>query len=102
MAPSLVPPPPEPFWPLIRTVTSLALVPPGPVQLNVNLLSVVSGPTVCVPVIAFVPDHAPEAAQLVAPVDDQESTEEPPEAIEVALAVRVTVGATGVSSARRP
>jgi len=47
------------------------------------------------PEIALLPDHAPEAAQEVALVDDQVSVEDPPLAIDVGFAVSDTVGTGG-------
>jgi hypothetical protein len=43
-------------------------VPPLPVQLSEYVVSRVSGPTVAVPLAAFVPDQPPDAVQLVAPL----------------------------------
>ncbi len=54
---------------------------------------VVSAFVVCVPEIAFVPDQAPEAVQLVALVAAQVSFEVPPDATDVGDAVKVRVGA---------
>jgi hypothetical protein len=45
----------------------------------------------------LVPDHAPEAVQAVAFVDDHVRLELPPLAIVLGLAVRVTVGAAAVT-----
>ena len=41
------------------------------------------------------PDHAPEAMQAVAPVDDQVSVDDPPLATEAGLADSDTVGGGG-------
>jgi len=45
-----------------------------------------------VPEVALLPDHAPEAVQEVALVDDQVSVEDPPLATDVGFAVSDTVG----------
>ena len=44
------------------------------------------------PEVALLPDHAPEAVQEVALVDDQVSVEDPPLATDVGFAVSDTVG----------
>jgi hypothetical protein len=55
------------------------------------------GPTDCEPLGDSLPDHEPDAAQLVAFVEFQVSVELPPLDTEVGLAVRVTVGADAVT-----
>jgi hypothetical protein len=65
----------------------------------VNVLELVSAPLDWLPEIAFPPDHAPEAAQEVASVDDQVSVEDPPLATDVGFAVSDTAGAGGVTVA---
>jgi len=57
----------------------------------------VSAPVDCVPLVVFEPDHAPDAAQLVALVLLHVSVELPPLAIDAGFAVSVTVGAGGVA-----
>lgn len=52
-----------------------------------------SAPVDFEPLTASLPDHAPEAVQEVALVDDQVSMELAPLAIVLGLALRVTVGA---------
>ena len=59
------------------------------------MLDVVSAPLDWLPEIALVPDHAPEAVQEVALVEDQVSVEDAPLAIEVGFAVSDTVGTGG-------
>jgi len=58
-----------------RTVADAEVFPPGPTQVSVKMLVRVSAPVDCVPLVALAPCHAPEAVQLVAPVDDQVSVE---------------------------
>jgi hypothetical protein len=79
------------------TVTDLLALPPSPAQASVNvLLAAVSAPVLAVPLVARLPDHAPEAVQLVALVDDHVSELLPPLATLVGFAVSVTVGAGAV------
>jgi hypothetical protein len=75
------------------TVVDCAAVPPPPVQLSVNVLSVVSAPVEADPDVALLPDHAPFAVQLVAFADDQVSVLALPLATLLGLAPIVTVGA---------
>ena len=51
-----------------------------------------SEPVDWLPEVALLPDHAPEAVQEVALVDDQVSVEDPPLATDVGFAVSDTVG----------
>jgi hypothetical protein len=75
------------------TVTDLLALPPLPLQLSVNvLLAAVSAPVLTEPLVARLPDHAPEAVQLVALVDDHVSELLLPLDTLVGFAVSVTVG----------
>ena len=47
------------------------------------------------PLVTFVPDHPPEAVQLVAFVEDQLSVEDPPLLMLVGFTLRLTVGVAG-------
>jgi hypothetical protein len=79
------------------TVADALAVPPDPVQARMNVLVVVSAP-VDWPVLlesALLPDHALEARQEAALVDDQVSVEDPPLATDVGFAASDTVGAGG-------
>jgi hypothetical protein len=98
---SIAPPPPLDGF-LIVTVVAAELEPPGPVQVRVNLLSTVKGPTLCVPDVALDPVHPSEATQLVAPVAVQLSVADSPDLIDTGLAVITTTGAGGVVSTLRP
>jgi hypothetical protein len=80
----------------VTPADALAL-PPGPVQAIVKALELVSTPLDWLPEIALVPDHAPEALQEVALVDDQVSVDDAPLATEVGFAASDTVGAGGVT-----
>lgn len=76
------------------TVADALVVPPDPVQARVNVLVTVSGP-VDSPVlleIALLPDHAPEATQELALLEDQLSVEDPPLVTEPGFAESKTVG----------
>jgi hypothetical protein len=53
----------------------------------------VSAPVACEPLIAWLPDQAPEAEQAVALVDDQVSVEVSPGFTVLGLALSVTTGA---------
>lgn len=81
--------------PATVTVTDSAVVPPAPLQLRLNTLLVVSAPVAVVPEVARLPDQAPEAAHVVAPVADQVSVELLPDATDVGLALNETTGAPG-------
>jgi hypothetical protein len=76
-------------------VADCETLPPLPVQVSENVLVPVNGPVDCEPLIALAPDHAPEAVQLVALVDDQESAELAPLATICGFAPIVTVGGGG-------
>ena len=58
-----------------------------------KVLVVVSAPVDSLPEVGLAPDQPPEAAQLVASVDDQVSVDALPEVTVVGLALSVTVGA---------
>lgn len=78
------------------TVTERVVLPLLPVQARVNVLVAVSWLMVWLPLgIAFAPDHAPEAEQLVALLDDQVSVVEEPLDTDDGEAPMDTVGAPG-------
>jgi hypothetical protein len=68
-------------------------VPPGPLQVNVNVVVAVTAPVDCEPWTVFVPDQAPEAAQAVALVADQFSVALLPLVIALGPTLRLTLGA---------
>ncbi len=74
------------------TVVDCEALPPTPEQFSVNVLVAVNGPVDWVPPFTLAPDHAPEAVQLVASVDDQVSVELAPLAMICGFALIVTVG----------
>ena len=53
---------------------------------------VVTAPVLALPLVSSLPDHPPEAAQLVAFVEDQLSIADPPLLTLVGVALRLTVG----------
>ena len=77
------------------TVADALAVPPSPVQASANMLVLVKAPLDWLPEVALLPDHAPEATQEVASVDDQVSVEDPPLATDAGFAASDTVGAGG-------
>ena len=73
------------------TVVDWLALPPVPVQVSVYVAFAVSDPVVCDPLKALEPDHAPEAAQAVAFLDDQDRVAPVPLATVLGLALNVTV-----------
>ena len=65
----------------------------APVQLSVNVLFAVRAPLDVFPLVARVPDHAPDAVHEVASVELQVKVTDAPLEIDVALAESETVGA---------
>ena len=57
----------------------------------------VSAPVDCEPLVALVPDQEPDAVHEVASVEDQLSVELAPLAMVAGFALRLTVGAGGVT-----
>ena len=82
---------------LTVTVAVCATVPPAPLQVRVYAEVLVSAPVDCVPATALVPDQAPEAVQEVAFVADQVSVEPFPLVTVLGPALKVTVGAAGLT-----
>jgi hypothetical protein len=79
----------------VNVADCLAL-PPAPVQVRVYAsLPVAVGVSVAVPLVAWVPLHAPLAVQDVAFVEDQVRVAVAPRTIEVGLTDIVTVGTGG-------
>ena len=78
------------------TVTDCDVLPPAPLQVSVKLLVTLSALVPSAPMGARGPDHAPDAVQLVALVDDQASVVVPPELIALGVAEILTVGVAGV------
>jgi len=70
-------------------------VPPGPVQVREKVLLALSGPVDWLPESIVAPDHAPEAVQEVASVEDHVSIEGLPLVTDAGFAVSDTVGAGG-------
>jgi hypothetical protein len=68
-------------------------VPPAPAHVMVYVVAALSPPVDFEPLVARAPDHAPEAAQEVALVDDQVNVELAPAETLWGLILSVTVGA---------
>jgi hypothetical protein len=81
--------------PISVTVFESLPEPPAPVHVSVNVVVVVIGLLVALPLVASEPDQPPEAAQDVAFVLVQDSCVVAPLATLVGFAVRLTVGADG-------
>ena len=79
----------------IETVADPPAVPPGPVQARLNVRVLVNAPVDWLPKVGLAPDHPPEAVQVVAFVEDQESIEAPPLVTDVGFAASDTVGTRG-------
>jgi len=79
------------------TVADCIAVPPKPTQVSVKVELVFIGPVDCEPLGFRLPDHAPEAEQLLAFRLLQVSVAESPEATVLGLACRVTTGAEAVT-----
>jgi hypothetical protein len=79
------------------TLTDWLALPPGPAHVSTYVSSVVRGPVVCEPLKPFCPDQPPDAVQVVALADDHVNVEAAPLLTVVWLAVRLTVGAAGVT-----
>ena len=65
---------------------------PAPVHVKVNVLFVVSAPLLTLPLVARIPDHAPDAVHEVASVELQVNVTALPLEIDVEFAERLTVG----------
>jgi len=77
---------------LTVTIAEAVALPPAPLQLRVNvLLAAVSGPVDALPCVAFLPDQAPSALHLEAPVVDQLRVAELPFTTLCGLAVKLMV-----------
>jgi len=67
------------------------VVPLAPLQVRVNVVVALSAPVLALPLVGSLPDHPPEAVQLVAFVENQLSVAEPPLVTVAGLALRLTV-----------
>ena len=80
------------------TVTERFVLPPGPVQVNANVVVAARAPVLVVPLVARAPLQPFDAVQVVALVVDQVSVEESPLPTLPGFALRFTVGAGGVTA----
>jgi len=74
------------------TVTERLALPPGPMQLSVYVVVLLSVPVPVLPLTGSSPDQPPEAVQLLAFVVDHMSCAVPPLLTLVGLALRKTLG----------
>jgi len=81
--------------PLDCTVTVVlcvaGVVPLAPLQVSVKVVVVLSGPVLALPLVGSLPDHPPEAVQLVAFTDDQLRVEGEPPLTVAGLAEKLSV-----------
>lgn len=77
------------------TVALRVTLPPAPLQVSVNVLLAVKAPVDCDPLAALLPDHAPEALQPVALVEDHVKVAAAPLATDAGLVLSDKVGAGG-------
>jgi hypothetical protein len=75
------------------TVAEPPALPPAPVQVREYVLVLVNAAVGWLPIVGLLPDHAPEAVQEFALVDDHAITDEPPLATVAGFAAIDTVGA---------
>jgi hypothetical protein len=68
------------------------VVPLAPLQVRVNVVVALSAPVLALPLVGSLPDHPPEAVQLVAFVEDQLNVEADPLLTVPGVAIRVTPG----------
>jgi hypothetical protein len=81
----------------ICTVTERVTLPPVPVHMSVNVVAVVMLLMTWLLLTALVPLQPPEAVQLVALVEFQDSVEDAPEATVAGFALSASVGAGGAA-----
>lgn len=81
----------------IATLTDLAMLPPGPLQVSVKPVAPLSGPVLALPATARGPLQPPDAVQLEALVDDQVKLALPPLPTVVGDALSESVGAGAVT-----
>jgi hypothetical protein len=84
--------------PLATLTVEAALVPPGPVQVNVKVVVVASGPVLAVPLEACAPLQPPVAVQEVAFVELHVNEAALPAATAAGLAVNAAVGTTLIAT----
>ncbi len=91
-------PPPPPDCTVTVTLCVAGVVPLAPLQVSVNVVAALSDPVLPLPLVGSFPDQPPEALQLLALVDVQLSTDDPPLVTVVGLAFKVTVGLAGAET----
>src|SRR5215469_11704819 len=90
----------EPPLPPLTVTVALCVagvVPLAPLQVRVKVVVTLSGPVLALPLVGSLPDHPPEALQLVALVEDQLRFEALPLLTLLGLALRDRVGAAAIA-----
>jgi hypothetical protein len=75
-----------------------AVVPLAPLQVRVKVVVALSAPVLALPLVGSLPDHPPEALQLVALLEDQLSVAAAPALTVPGFTLRLTVGFTGAET----
>jgi hypothetical protein len=88
-------PPPPPDCTVTVVLCVAGVVPLAPLQVRVNVLVALSAPVLALPLVGSLPDHPPDALQLVALVDDQLNVAAEPLLTVPGLAFNESVGAAG-------
>ena len=91
-------PPPPPDCTVTVVLCAAGVVPLAPLQVRVKVLVALSAPVLALPLVGSLPDHPPEALQLLAFVDDQLNVAAEPLLTVPGLALRLTVGFTGADT----
>jgi hypothetical protein len=91
-------PPPPPDCTVTVVLCVAGVVPLAPLQVRVNVLVALSAPVLALPLVGSLPDHPPDALQLVALVDDQLNVAAEPLLTVPGLALMLTVGLGGADT----
>src|SRR5262249_34454537 len=85
-------PPPPPDCTATVALCVAGVVPLAPLQVSVKVVVLLKAPVLTLPLVPSLPDHPPQALQLVALLEDQLRVELPPAVRVAGLADRLTVG----------
>ena len=91
-------PPPLPDCTVTVVLCVAAVVPLAPLQVSVKVVVLLSAPVLALPLVGSLPDHPPEALQLVALLVDQLNVAAPPALTVPGVALRLTLGFTGAET----
>src|SRR5215813_6333562 len=91
-------PPPPPGCTVTVVLCVAGVVPLAPLQVRVNVVVALSTPVLALPLVGSLPDQPPDAAQLVAFVEDQLSVAAEPLLTVPGLALRLTAGLGGADT----